>query len=77
MAEYLDLLDEIGAEHSNAQGFCNSYYQLWEENTATPALNNKGWIVKAWHTGEGDSFGPLTRYAVCERGGELKRFIYG
>lgn len=57
---------------------CNSAtYAEWEREVAQPALESKGWIVLSWHTGDGDSFGPLTRYALCILRARTWRLVYG
>ena len=73
---YQNLLDEIGRELAEHPDFCTNH-ERWESEVATPALESNGWIVQGWFTGDGDSFGPLTRYGTAEKDGDVMRFIYG
>lgn len=54
-------------------------YGAAEREQLTPALEAAGYEVHGdWRTGDGDSFGPLTRYvSVTAPSGERFRVIYG
>jgi hypothetical protein len=73
----VDLTEIIPASCFDAPCYCSREYWLWEEQVARPALIEKGWTVLSWHDGERDSFGPLTRYAVCILRGRHYRLFYG
>lgn len=77
-ARYVDLHDVIPAECFDDPRFANvPGYAAWEREIADPWLWKKGWTVVSWHTGDGDSFGPLTRYAKCLLRGREYRLVYG
>ena len=75
--KYYDLHKEIGNECASHPDYCGASYTDWEKNVAQPLLEKSGWAVVRWADGERDSFGPLTRYVICRRGNEVRRFIYG
>ena len=78
MIRYRNLIDAIGEDAMSDKRYCTDRYSDWEREVAEPRLLSKGWRVSNWRTGEGDSFGPLTRYAICISGtGKVRRFIYG
>jgi len=85
-----DLFSVIPSSLSNEPGYCQSgSYNLktgedrpsfitWESSVATPALKKAGFTDIRWRTGDGDSFGPLTRVCSCkDRDGESRTFLYG
>lgn len=77
-AVYNDLLSIIGNESADHADFCGGYtYARWEKTVATPLLQQQGYTVLKWVTGERDSFGPLTRIAICEKDGVQHRLVYG
>ncbi|MCW3019360.1 MAG: hypothetical protein JWN10_1668 [Solirubrobacterales bacterium] len=44
-------------------------YRDCEENVIAPALVASGYVLKSgWFTGDGDTFGPLTRCIETDRG---------
>ena len=57
--------------------FCGKYYWKWETEAAEPRLKTLGYERVTFHTGDGDSFGPLTRVVRCYKGGQCYEFIYG
>jgi hypothetical protein len=83
------LLDFIGHDLATAEtGYCmqptafkqfdsktGKYYWDWEKEIAEPALKAKGMEPISWYTGEGDSFGPLSRVVIV-RGPDGKRSQY-
>lgn len=73
-----DLLDILG-ENVSMENYCGhpGCYLLWEEKIAQPTLEQLGYTVLRWRTGERDSFGPLSRIVTVEKAGVVKRFIYG
>lgn len=78
--EARDLLDEIPQDLANDPRYCSvelARFIDWENDVATPALEHNGWHVLSWHTGEQDSFGPLSRYARCKKNGQRIDFVYG
>ena len=53
-------------------------YQDWEKEIATPALIAAGYnTMGIWHTGDGDSFGPLSRFTVAHKDDRTFVFTYG
>ena len=87
-----DLLSVIGNELADRElGYCQqnspSFPQFnnksgkewydWEKQTAEPKLLELGYKITRWYTGDGDSFGPLTRVVVVEKDGKREEFIYG
>lgn len=52
-------------------------YLTWEETRARPRLKQKGYGNIIFTDGERDSFGPLSRVALCEKNGELYALVYG
>lgn len=55
-------------------------YTHGEVTVLQPQLEAMGFTVIGWHTGEGDSYGPLTRYARITHDGipnEVIQFVYG
>ncbi len=72
-----DLFDYIDRRLVEKPGFCTSWstalkygipnYEDWETRHATPALIQQGFKAILWHYGKSYSFGPLIRYAVCQR----------
>lgn len=53
------------------------FYWDWETKTAEPKLKELGYKVIRWFTGDGDSFGPLTRVVVVEKDGKREELMYG
>lgn len=72
-----DLLDLIGGDAACEDNYCGRCYWKWEQNTATPRLIKLGYRVLFFKTGDGDSFGPLTRVVYTEKSGKTESFIYG
>jgi hypothetical protein len=67
MTTYIDLYDVAPDVKVN-------YSEYWasERDVITPALEAAGYqIVGSWYTGDGDSFGPLTR-GLRDRGVRIK-----
>ena len=52
-------------------------YAEAEREKVTPLLEALGYEVIRWCTGDGDSFGPLTRYAICRKDGKRVWLMYG
>jgi len=84
------LLDVIGHECATEElGFCvqpsaitkyppkQKYYWDWEDGTARIHLTNLGYKINCWYTGDGDSFGPLSRIVVVEKDGVKEELWYG
>lgn len=58
--------------------FCHpERYRIWEDEVATPALQNLGYREVTWRTGEADSFGPLSRVGTAYLNGIPVKFVYG
>ena len=76
-SEYSDLLSVIGDDGADEPNYWGRYYWRWENHTATPRLEKLGYEVHGWWAGDGDSFGPLTRFCMATKDGEVTRFIYG
>lgn len=73
-----DLLQVLPEACFEDRRFCaQPGYDEWERTVAGPALAKNGWTVISWHNGEADSFGPLTRYALCILRGRRWRLVYG
>lgn len=53
------------------------YYWHWEKEIATPALEALGYKVLSIETGDGDSFGPLTRVFKVLKDGKSIYLMYG
>src|ERR1700685_1695920 len=53
------------------------YYWNWELITAEPKLRELGYSIVRWYTGDGDSFGPLTRVVIVEKDGVREALVYG
>jgi hypothetical protein len=78
-----DLFTYINPRLAEKPGFCTSSrtalrngipsYLDWEKHHAEPALRQQGFRAIVWKDGDEDSFGPLTRYAICQR--EEKRLM--
>jgi hypothetical protein len=87
-----NLLDVIGNDAADYElGFCSqpstafpqfnnksglTWYD-WEQKTARPKLADLGYRVLRVYTGDGDSFGPLTRVFVVQKDGKEEKLIYG
>lgn len=88
-APMTDLLGIIGHDCATPElGFCvqphhgdkpnQKYYTDWEKETAERLLIEKGYKIRGWFTGDGDSFGPLTRVVrVIAPNGEREELWYG
>lgn len=77
-ARYADLGSIIPDRCFKDPRFCaQPGFDEWEREVAEPQLRKKGWTVLSWHTGDGDSFGPLSRYALCEIRNRQWRLVYG
>jgi len=76
-SEYSELLSVIGRDAAEEPNYCDRYYWRWENHTATPRLERLGYEVHRWWTGDGDSYGPMTRCCIATKGDEVTRFIYG
>ncbi len=75
---HINLQDLIPAScFQHPKCFDPLYYVDWERNVANTALIRKGWQVASWHTGERDSFGPLSRYMMVELHGKTYKIWYG
>ena len=74
---FTNLLSVIGDDAANKDEYCGRYYWRWENHTAQPMLEQLGYEIHRWFDGERDGFGPLTRYCLAEKDGEIYRFIYG
>lgn len=82
-----NLLEIIGSDKAQFElGYCAQHnplpksgliYTDWEKQTAEPALRELGYTVLYWFTGDGDSFGPLTRVVVVEKDGIKSSLMYG
>lgn len=86
------LLDVIGHELAEYElGYCSqpstafpqfnnksglTWYD-WEQKTARPKLSELGYRILRVYTGDGDSFGPLTRVFVVEKDGVREELMYG
>lgn len=71
-----DLLPDELFNHPDC--FESRTYWKWEEEVATPELEQRGFKNISWLDGERDSFGPLTRICSCvDADGKRKLFIYG
>ena len=58
--------------------FCSSlYWAKWETEVTAPRLCALGYERITFHTGDGDSFGPLVRIVRCYKGGQCHEFFYG
>ena len=73
---YTDLADVLPNVHPDCT---NAGFHACERDVLTPALEKAGWVLAGnWYTGDGDSFGPLTR---CIRAhnpqGVLQIIVYG
>lgn len=75
MQTQFSIFDVIGEDVEMA-GFCVSPC-TWEQEVAEPALNDLGYSVEKWVTGEYDSFGPLSRIAHVIKDGVRTQLIYG
>jgi len=66
-----DLLDVIGGEAADHDDYCGERgtYRRWEQEVAIPRLETLGYTVQRIYTGDGDSFGPLTRMFVVTKNG--------
>lgn len=65
-----DILPDIPIDFSN--------YRTCEQTVITPALEAAGYIITGlWATGDGDSFGPLSRYIKATIDGEAVEVWYG
>ena len=72
------LLDIIGHEAAQKPNYCGQRYDKWEAEVAEPALHDLGFKQVRWHSGESDSFGPLSRVASClDSDGNRVQLMYG
>ncbi len=76
-----DLFSVIGdVPTTNASGFCSQsgdkWYFDWEDEIAKPALEALGYSHVKFRTGDGDSFGPLTRIVSATKDGITYQFMY-
>lgn len=89
---YQDLLTIIGNDKAEHElGYCAQYsaftqynnksgkdFYDWEEEIAKPELIKLGYkLLSGFITGDGDSFGPLTRYIRVEKDGQKMELMYG
>lgn len=73
-----DLFEILPDKLGDHIDYCSSSgYLNWESNIARPELERLGYSVIGWRTGDGDSFGPLTRVVTIEKNGIREQFIYG
>jgi hypothetical protein len=77
MPEMVDLFSVIGNEAAHAANYCSREYRKWEDQTARPLLEQRGYSNVSFSMGEHDSFGPLSRIVTATRDGVKHRFIYG
>jgi hypothetical protein len=71
--KYVDLYDILPNLKINFQKYWES-----EESIITPALKSAGYTLNSWYTGEGDSFGPLSRcIRAVDPNGDNIIIIYG
>lgn len=76
MSVFIDLFEIIG-ENVEMGGFCDHNYREWEINVAEAELNDRGYRIIRWETGERDSFGPLSRIVTVENEDGLRyKLIY-
>jgi hypothetical protein len=62
---YLDLHEILPHVHPP----CNRGYAAFERTVITPELVKAGYELRGrWYTGDGDSFGPLTRCINTDKG---------
>ena len=67
----------------DSTGYCSSghntskTYWDWEREVAIPAMKAEGYTDITFHTGESDSFGPLSRIAIAYKDGQRIKFFYG
>jgi hypothetical protein len=52
-------------------------YRRCEHEVLTPALEALGYEVGGWFTGDGDSFGPLTRCVRVTKDNKSAVVVYG
>jgi hypothetical protein len=75
------LFEVIDGELRQQPGYCITHgfpnYMNWEIVVAEPALEKAGFETLGWGDGDGDSFGPLTRRAMCVKDGQQVIFVYG
>lgn len=72
---YIDLNEILPDVHPTCT---NATYAREEREIFTPKLREAGWgVVGPWYTGDGDSFGPLTRCAHIRKDGVTKTVVYG
>lgn len=74
--ETLALLDVIGDDAAEEPNYCSRSHWKWENETATPRLENLGYSDIQFSMGDHDSFGPLTRIVTATKDGVAYRFIY-
>jgi ribonuclease HIII len=69
--EFVDVYDlvDVTIDYGN--------YIECEREVITPALKAAGYSVGTWRTGEGDSFGPLSRCVTISKDGVNKVAVYG
>ena len=70
--DFEDMPDSVSFD-----GFNFSDHYNGERDILQPQLENLGYTVVAWYDGDADGFGTLSRYAVCRKGGDTHRFMYG
>lgn len=78
MREYESLFD-ILKDDASVDAFDFADYRNGEQDILVPALRRKGFDVVHFVTGERDSFGPLSRIAICvdRKTGITRRLVYG
>jgi hypothetical protein len=69
---YASMPDEI-----DWSAFDFDEYYVLERSVLQPQLEALGFQVRRWIDGERDSFGPLSRVAVCEKDASEVRLVYG
>lgn len=75
---YVDFNDVCPDIHPTCTSSEPMPYWRDEKENLTPALEAAGYEVHGgWRTGDGDSFGPLTRYVQVSKGRDSFRVIYG
>lgn len=87
ISKYLhNVIDPVPSD--DATGYCmqpsastpnqKKFYWNWEEEIAKPKLKELGYtLIGEFSTGDGDSFGPLTRYIRVEKDGQKMELWYG